>query len=296
MRTLSHLSALGRKAIVACLFFSTPVLAQNEADRALTEGRRAMVEQRTDDAAKQFQKAASIDPESAPYQVWLGRAYARQAQKAGLFKQAGLAKKTRTTWQRATELDPNNLDAREALVEFYLQAPGIAGGSVDKAKTEAEEIRKRDAARGAIALGRIAEKGKNQAEAERLYRSALADAPKEATVRLGSMYQSQSNWQGMFDLFEGTLRKDPKQTYTLYHIGKAAALSGQRLDRGEQALLAYLKTTHEEGDAQAWGTHWRLGMIYEARKQPDKARTEYQTALKLNPRHAESAAALKKLK
>jgi tetratricopeptide (TPR) repeat protein len=267
-----------------------------EAERAFREGRRAQLETRFDDAAKELEKALALEPTSSLYALWLGRAYARQAQKASLFKQPGLAKKTRNTFQRAVDLDPDNLEARESLVEFYLQAPGIVGGSVSKANAEAAEIGKRNPTRGAIARGRILEKNKQYAEAEQLYRSGLANERKSATVRLGSLYQSQSDWEKMFTLFEETLRKDPAETWPLYHVGKTSALSGQRLERGEQALLAYVKTTPEEGDAPVAGAYWRLGAIYEAKKEPAKARAAYETALKLNPRHAESAAALKKLK
>lgn len=286
---------IGALAVWAAL--ASPALAQNaEADRAQAEGRRALLEYRFDDAAKQLEKAAALEPRSSEHLLWLGRAYARLAQRANIFRQAGLAKKTRTTWQRAVDLDLGNLDAREALVEFYLRAPGIVGGSVSKAAAEAAEIEKRDAARGIIARGRILEKQRSYAEAERLYRSALPKAPKAATTRLGELYQAQSKWEAMFDLFEETLREDPTQTWALYHVGKAGALSGRRLDRAEQALLAYLRTTPKDEDAQPAGARWRLGMVYEAKGEPARARAEYEKALMLNPRHVEAAAALKKLK
>ena len=73
-RMALQLSTLRVRALAASLLLSSPLLAQSEAERALTEGRRAMVEQRVDDAAKNFQKAASLEPKNAVYQVWLGRA------------------------------------------------------------------------------------------------------------------------------------------------------------------------------------------------------------------------------
>lgn len=289
-------AAVKASVALAALLLATPALAQNSADRVVADGQRALVDMRFDDAAKQFEKAASLEPRSSMIQVWLGRAYARLAQKASLFKQAGLAKKTRTTWQNAIALDPNNLDAREALGEFYLMAPGIVGGSEAKALAEVGEIAKRDPARGAVARGRIHEKRKEWADAERLYKSAQPKAYKSATTRLGYVYQEQKHWDKMFDVFEDALKSDPRNTWALYHIGKASALSGQRLDRGEQALLAYLRTTPEIEDAQPAQAQWRLGMIYEAGRDPAKARAAYRAAQRLNPRHAASAAALKKLK
>lgn len=269
-------------------------MAQN-APQSLALGRRALLDAKVDEAAKHFEKAVALDADNSVNHLWLGRAYARQAQNASLFKQAGLAKKTRTTWQRAVALDPDNLNAREALVEFYLVAPGIAGGSVSKAEAEAVEIAKRNGARGEIARGRIMEKQKRFDDAERLYRAAFDKETKSAAARLGSLYQSQKNWEKMFALFDGLLRSDPSQTWALYHIGKAGALSGQRLDRAEEALLAYLRTIPGEDDAQPAGAHWRLGQIYEKKSELARAKAAYQAALKANPRHKDSAEALKRI-
>ena len=57
------------------------------------------------------------------YELWLGRIYGEKASRVGFLSAAGLAKKVRTSFERAVQLDPKNWEARVDLAEFYLQAP-----------------------------------------------------------------------------------------------------------------------------------------------------------------------------
>ena len=51
-------------------------------------------------------------------------------------------------WHCIGAMDAKNVEARESLMEFYFDAPGIAGGDKKKAWALADEIGKIDAARG----------------------------------------------------------------------------------------------------------------------------------------------------
>ena len=79
------------------------------------------------------EKAVALDPNDGLYHLWLGRIYGEKADRAGFLKAAGLAGKVRTEFERAVELSPNSWEARTDLAEFYLEAPGIVGGSKDEA-------------------------------------------------------------------------------------------------------------------------------------------------------------------
>ena len=80
----------------------------------------------------------------------------------------------------------------------------------------------------------------------------------------------------------------------LYQIGRTASLSGLHLDRGEEALKAYIASPLANGPAPA-NAHYRLGMIYEKKGAKDLARREYQLALELNPRLEDAEKALRAL-
>ncbi len=68
-----------------------------------------------------------------------------------MMSKMSMAPKLRDAFEKTVQLDPNNLDARESLLQFYLQAPSVVGGGKDKAQAQAREIAKRDPARGHLA-------------------------------------------------------------------------------------------------------------------------------------------------
>jgi tetratricopeptide (TPR) repeat protein len=73
-------------------------------------------------------------------------------------------------------------------------------------------------------------------------------------------------------------------------------LSGTHLAEGEAALKRYLAGTPGAQDPPLAAAHWRLGMLYELMHKVADARAQYEAALRLDPAHAESRAALEKLK
>jgi tetratricopeptide (TPR) repeat protein len=72
-------------------------------------------------------------------------------------------------------------------------------------------------------------------------------------------------------------------------------MSGQRLDRAEEALEAYLRTTPGRNDPSLAAAHWRLGMVHEKRQDRQRAKTEYETALRLDPTFKQATESLRKL-
>lgn len=268
-----------------------------DADAAFYLGRALLGLRQTDDAVDWLEKAAKLAPRRSDVYLSLARAYGRAAQEASLLRKPGLAKDAHTAWLKAVELDPENLDAREDLVTFYLVAPGFMGGSVDKAREQAGEIAKRDAVRGAIARASIAMNQKDAAAAERIVQEALAKHPGEPRLRLslGQFYQSQERWDAAFEVFDAMLASDADNWDALYQVGRTAALSGQRLDRGAAAVKRYLSHTPDPDSPPIANAHYRLGMIYEKQGNKAAARAEYQAAIKLDPKVDDAREALKKL-
>lgn len=99
-------------------------------------------------AVARFETAVGLQQHNATFHLWLGRAYGRQAQHAFVWQQFWLAGKVRRQFETAVTLDPESVVARWDLMEYYLKAPGFLGGSREKAKRQAREIQRRDAAEG----------------------------------------------------------------------------------------------------------------------------------------------------
>jgi tetratricopeptide (TPR) repeat protein len=276
-----------------------PALKTNARDAAAAFylGRIALEEKRTDRAAEYFETATKLDPKNSTYFLWLGRAYGREAQNANVLRQPGLAKRTRAAWERAIELDPENLDARSDLIQYYVQAPGILGGSMQKALDQAEEIRKRNALRGYLELGALYEREKKLADAEKAYLGAAKEKSERhvGEYRLGVFYQNTGAFDKAFELFESMITANPSETGALFQIGKTGAMSGQRLERATEALDAYLQTTPGRNDPSLAAAHWRLGMIHEKRQDRQRAKSEYESALRLDPTFKPATESLRKL-
>jgi len=119
------------------------------------------------------EKSVKLAPDNSRYHLWLGRIYGEKADRASWFAAAGLAGKVRDQFEAAVKLNPDNVDARTDLAEFYLEAPGIIGGGRDKAEAQADALEKLDPAKAHWVRGRIAEKNKELTTAEKEYRAAV---------------------------------------------------------------------------------------------------------------------------
>ncbi len=93
-----------------------------------------------DDAIDYLDDAIEADENNYKYYNMLGNAYGMKAQNSGAFEAAFAAPKAKSNWEKALELKPNYLNAKQALFQYYLNAPGIMGGDNDKARLIADEI------------------------------------------------------------------------------------------------------------------------------------------------------------
>ena len=249
-------------------------------------------------AAEQFEKATQLDPRNADYHFWLGQAYGREAQHLSKFRAAFLAKKIRHEFETAVALDPEGVDGRSGLLSYYLIAPGILGGSVDKAREQAREIARRNPMKGLLADGAIAEREKDMAGAERAYSAAVAQFPDSAFTyyTLGNMYQRTKQYDKALALYDRLRARMPNERPVLYYSGRAAALSGQNLPRAEQELTAYLRLPLEDTDPPLASAHNYLGLTYEKQGRRDLARREYETSVQLDPERDDAKQGLDRVK
>lgn len=251
-----------------------------------------------DESIRWLDKAVTRDPKSSRYRQWLGRAYSSEAGRATLLRKPSLAGKARTAFEQAVALDPENVDARYDLFEYYRQAPGVAGGSKAKAKEQADEIGKRDASRGHLARATLHEGEEDTAAAEREYLAAIEAQPSNAGAyeALGLLYARAQQYDRAFDVFDRGLTAKPGELPLLYQVGRTAALSARRLEAGAQALTAYLERAPASDRRLLAAAHWRLGMIREHQGAKDLARQEYESAVRIDPGRKEAAEALRRLR
>jgi len=218
----------------------------------------------TDEAVKQLELATALAPTNSDYFADLGGSYGDAANNAGLFSKTGWALKCKAALEKSVELNPDNLAARNGLVTYYRQAPTFVGGGMSKAYEQAAEIKQRDPIMGAAVYGQL--------------------------------YLAEKNYDQAFATFEEVLKASPDNYLALYSIGRTAAQTGLRLDRGEQTLRRCLDLPPGKSDPGHAAAQWRLGNIAEKRGNPAAARVAYQAALAIDPKFAQAIDSLAKLK
>jgi len=186
------------------------------------------------DARTHAGKAVELQDANSSYHLQLGEVDGETAETVGLFSKLGWAKKFKAEVDRAVTLDPKNLDARFALLEFDLQAPGMIGGGKDKARAMADEIARIDPAQGYLAEARLARDRKDPAAEESWYLKALAAEPADYEVVLAAAdFYSRQN-PPKFDSAEKYARQaikiDPGRVAAWSLLASTLALQGRWKD------------------------------------------------------------------
>lgn len=244
-------------------------------------GRIAFDEREYDDAQDFFEAAVDTNDKVADYHEWLGNTYGTIVGDANPIRQGILAPKMKSAWEKAIALDAKTVSARTSLIQYYIQAPSFMGGSMEKAKDVAQQIIKLNPSAGHRALGNIYLQEKNTAAAENEYLEMIkADPTPNHSAILGNFYLTQKQYEKAFALFEESVKKNANDMSAVYQIGKASALSGLKLERGEECLKKYLAYKPKENEPSHAGANMRLGQIYEKRGNKAEAKKHYEIALK----------------
>jgi tetratricopeptide (TPR) repeat protein len=279
---------------VLVALIALPLLAQTS---LIEQGRAAMNRNDADTAATLLEKAVAQNPKSAEAHYLLGTAYGSQAQKASIFGQASLAGKTKDEFEKAVELDPNLLDARYGLVEYYAMAPGFMGGSYDKAFAQAAEIKKHDPLMAHRAAAFIYLHQKKTDEARNEYLAEVREFPKSARahIDLGVSYIVEKNFKAAAEEFENAAKVEPTYMPAYFRLGQGAVITNSNYPRGEEALRKYLAYTPKTDEPSHARAHYWLGQLFEKQGKKAEAKASFAASLKLNPAQKDVAEALKRV-
>ncbi|WP_457353150.1 tetratricopeptide repeat protein [Roseateles sp. P5_D6] len=224
----------------------------------------------------------------------LGRVYGQQAMTASVFKMPGLATKTKEQFAKAVELDPQLFEARSGLTQFYLMAPGFAGGSVPKAKELAAEVQSRQPEQAKVLRAMLAMNDKDWAGAERELASAkpgddrtVARELRGQWTRLGFEFMEQKNLPKARGVFEALQRDYPGHAAGPYGLGRVLTEQGQL----DEAVKAFERARALEG-AERMPIDHRLGQALIAKGDKAGARAALERFVqnkRANPRNVDEA-------
>ncbi len=279
-------------------------------------------------ATNLFEEAADLDDDNSMYRMWMGHSFGRQAQNTSKLRQAGLARNSRKNYEKAIELDPTNVEARESAMEYYLQAPGFLGGGRDKAELQASEIETLDTEAGIRAWGRIYTYYDEVDFANYHYQSAIENHPEimvsyyrlytfhfnnqnfeqaadiaiqqlQVNDTTAAIYHNLANAQQRYELFdqamenyEKALAIDPEFSGSWYQIGRLAAVSGKYLETGLNYVEQFIAIGEELGATNLAWANYRKGSILEHLNREAEAKASYQQALQFDRDHEEAKKAL----
>jgi tetratricopeptide (TPR) repeat protein len=220
----------------------------------------------TEAAIRHLETALSAAPGEARYHYHYGHAQGRSAQKSGVFSKFGHARKCLAAYERAVALAPDVAEFRESLFEFYRQAPAVVGGGRDKAVAQAEAILRLDPPRGRVVFA--------------------------------TLYVGEGKLAEAFAPFEEALQTSPDDYFSLYHLGRLAAVTGHAPERGLACLRRCLELTPPAGKDVPGHAYvqWRLGQLQERRKDPAAARVAFTEAVRLDPTLGAAVEALRRLR
>jgi tetratricopeptide (TPR) repeat protein len=233
-----------------------------------------------DHGIQECERAVALAPGNSYYHLWLGRVYGEKAEHSRFFSAAGLARKVRSEFERAVELDSQNWEARADLAEFYLEAPSIVGGGKDKAIAQAEAMAPVNPAMAHYVAGRIAEKNKDSSVAEREYRAAIDASQGGALAWLNlALFYRHENRLGDMEQALRTMQSRPlDRPESLMDGGAVLLRTGRDSKLAVELVRKYLASaTVEQGPA--FKAHYLLGELLEQQGDREGAAEEYRAAL-----------------
>ncbi len=196
-------------------------------------------------AVDSFQRAAALDPQKSDYQHWLGRTWGRRAETASPFTAPMAASKARQYFERAVQLDPNNQEALNDLFDYYLQAPGILGGGMDKATAVAKHIAELDTAEGYFAQAQLADRRKQYETAEQHLRRAMELAPRQVgrVLDLAKYLARHGRIQESETVFQQAEKIAPNSPKVMYTRAKVYIEEKRNLDVAKSLLQRYIQSS-----------------------------------------------------
>ncbi|MFT4696985.1 MAG: tetratricopeptide (TPR) repeat protein [Flavobacteriaceae bacterium] len=239
-------------------------------------------QEKWDDAITQYKLLVQKDNANANFHYKYGGSLGMKALSANKFKALTLIGDIKEEFHAAVNLDPNHIEARWALVELYMQLPGIVGGSKKKSLQFAEELQVISPVDGYLAKGYIFEYDDKPQLAKKNYIKAIEiGGSLTCFEKLTNLYKNENQPQKAIQNIEKA--RDKFQRNALhYQIGKVSADYNVQLDKGEKCLKTYIENyTVKDGVPLQWA-YYRLAQIFKHKNDKKSALIWIDKALAFN--------------
>jgi tetratricopeptide (TPR) repeat protein len=250
-----------------------------------------------DNALRNCERAAQIDPRNAIYQLWLGRSYGEKANVSNPILAFALARKTVAAFITAHSLDRQNMTIARDLAEYYSSAPAIVGGGINKALALAAELAPEHPVDAAWVRAKTASSAGHDEEAEREYTEAIRlDHDSAATcLNLAQFLRGRKNWDRFQQTVERAMQSAHIRPADRYNAAELLLKSSRDLDGAASLMRAYVQGGHTDEEAPVFRGHFLLGEIFQKTGDTNQAAAEYRAALALASSYRPASEALRRM-
>ncbi len=240
-------------------------------------------QEKWDEAIGLYKSLTRQDPENADYWYKYGGAMGLKALSVNKLSAFFMIDDIKEALLKSASLDSSHIEVRWALVEFYIQLPGVIGGSKKKALYYADELEDISKVDGYLAKGYIYEYDDNPKQAETYYKKAvMVGGSVTCFSKLASFYEKE-NPQKSIETIEKASEKHNRNALN-YQLGKVCATYNLQLEKGEKCLKKYISNfSVEDGVPLEWA-YYNLAKIYRYKKDKTKALRWINKALMAQPK------------
>ena len=223
------------------------------------------------DAATYYEKLKELEPNNANFHYKYGGALGMKALNVSKLRAVGIIGDVKEAFLTAAALDPTHIDTRWALVELYMQLPGIIGGSKSKSLKYANELEALSKVDGYLAKGYIYEYDNEPELAEDYYNKAIkVGGSLTCYDKLTHLYEKEEQPYKAIANIEASGEVHQRNAMH-YQIGKVCAEYNLELEKGEKCLLTYIENySARDGVPKAWA-YYRLAQIQKNKKKKSEA-------------------------
>lgn len=231
---------------------------------------------RIEEAVRLGEQCVAANPDNAGCHLALGKALGAKAMTGGLMSAMKYVGTIRDSFKKAVELEPRNMDARFSLLQFYVMAPGIAGGGIGKAETLAAQTAGINPEAGKLmtanidaAEGRLAKAEAGAAAARPGADEQLQERQEDVLIQVGARHVADKKFADGERIFRNVQKRFPDSEKAPYSIARVQQEQGKHREAlaGLEQLAARnprAPTYYRIGQsAQALGDKARAAMAFE---------------------------------
>ncbi len=245
-------------------------------------------------AIQALERSIALAPDDSEAHRWLGRAYGEEADRR---RSWSLARKVRQHFETAVRLAARSVAAHRDLLQFYLDAPWVLGGTDDNARRQVTEITQLDPIAGRLARATYASHHGNVSGAAAEYRAVIAAQPATAAAyfEAADFFEGQRDPDGLRVAIDGAATVAHDDRRLSYYRAALDIMSGDDLSRAGSLMHTYLAAPACSEWPSFASAHQWLGLWHERQGRVADAVAEYRAALALDPGRKSAIASLKRL-